>query len=336
MKRLVVLGVLALGLAIFTCSDEKSKADANYPNLGEGLYAELETTKGRILVQLEFEKTPLTVMNFIGLAEGTISFKNRSARLFYDGLTFHRVIKDFMIQGGCPLGNGMGNPGYFFPDEIHPDLRHDRAGIVSMANAGPDTNGSQFFITHKPTPWLDARHTVFGRIVRGQEVVNSIEQGDKIIHISIIRVGEKAKRFVATNEAFANLKAQNAKRLRQLMEDEIKKRWPDLLKTSSGLYYQILKEGSGSKPGLNALVTVHYEGMLIWGNVFDSTYIKNKPSQFRLDGVIAGFREGILAMRRGEKRLLVIPPELGYGRAGAGDVIPPNSWLVFKVELLDF
>jgi peptidylprolyl isomerase len=167
----------------------------------------METSKGTILLQLELEKTPLTVANFVGLTEGTKFYaKNpgespkEQGKPFYDGLTFHRVIPDFMIQGGDPQGNGTGGPGYKFRNEIDPTLKHDRAGILSMANAGPDTNGSQFFITHKETPWLDGKHTVFGHVVEGQDIVNKIQKGDTIKTVKILRIGEKAKAFKG-NEA---------------------------------------------------------------------------------------------------------------------------------------
>lgn len=178
----------------------------------DGLYAEFDTTRGRILIRLEFEKAPLTVTSFVGLAEGKKNYsKDRSAPKpangvpFFDGLTFHRVIRDFMIQGGDPTGSGAGGPGYRFRDEIDPTLRHDRPGILSMANAGPATNGSQFFITHVATPWLDGKHTVFGSVVEGQDVVNAIAQGDKIKTLRIHRVGANAQAFQADQAAFDKL-----------------------------------------------------------------------------------------------------------------------------------
>ena len=172
---------------------------AQYP---EGLYAELKTTRGTIVCQLHYQKTPMTVMNFVGLAQGKIPSTQAPGKPFYDGLIFHRVINNFMIQGGDPQGSGRGGPGYRFPDEIHPSLQHDTAGILSMANAGPSTNGSQFFITHNATPWLDGKHTVFGKVFQGQAVVNAIRQGDRIEKVTVVAVGEAAKQFKVDPVAF--------------------------------------------------------------------------------------------------------------------------------------
>ena len=164
------------------------------PNTNEGIFANIKTNKGLIVIKLEYERAPMTVANFVGLAEGKV--KNTAkpeGTPYYDGIKFHRVIADFMIQGGDPTGTGQGGPGYAFADEIHPELKHDRAGTLSMANAGPATNGSQFFITHKDTPWLDGRHAVFGYVTSGQEVVNAIVQGDVMESVRIERVGKAAK-----------------------------------------------------------------------------------------------------------------------------------------------
>ena len=173
--------------------------------LENGIFAKIKTNKGEILLQLEYQKTPMTVANFISLAEGTnryVADKYKGKR-FYDGLKFHRVIKNFMIQGGDPLGTGAGDPGYKFKDEFVSSLKHDKAGILSMANSGPNTNGSQFFITHKATPWLNGRHTIFGHVLKGQDVVDTIEKNDIIQSILIIRKGKEAKKFKAS-ELFSN------------------------------------------------------------------------------------------------------------------------------------
>ncbi len=194
--------MVVLLLLIFTAGGSIA---AENPPLADGLYAKIMTSKGDILIQLEFEKTPLTVTNFVGLAEGTKNSNRGKGVRFYDGLTFHRVIPDFMIQGGDPDGNGTGGPGYTFPDEIYSTLRHNAPGILSMANSGPDTNGSQFFITHTQTPWLDGKHTVFGRVIEGQDVVNAIRQVDTIKTIQIIRIGKKASAFKADQISFEML-----------------------------------------------------------------------------------------------------------------------------------
>ena len=185
-------------------------APAAAPKLEDGLYARIETSKGDIVARLHYDRVPLTVTNFVGLAEGSIGTEVRGlGKPFYDGLVFHRVIANFMIQGGCPYGSGKGGPGYAFRDEFHPQLKHDQAGVLSMANAGPHTNGSQFFITHLATPWLDQKHSVFGRVVQGLDVVNRIEKGDAIKKIVILRVGEQAQAFKADQAAFDKLREKS-------------------------------------------------------------------------------------------------------------------------------
>ena len=306
----------------------------------EGMYAKIKTTKGDILIQLEYEKTPLTVANFIGLAEGKIKNNKKAiGEPYYNGLKFHRVIADFMIQGGCPDGNGMGGPGYQFPDEIHPDLKHSGPGILSMANAGPGTNGSQFFITHKETPWLDGKHTVFGSVVEGQDVVNAIAQDDLINEVIIEKNGKKANNFDAAKiftseleklKKEAEIKAENAKKA----IEELKK---GATVTESGLAYKITKKGSGPKAEAGKTVSVHYTGKLTDGTKFDSSYDRNQPIDFPLGQgrVIKGWDEGISLLNVGSKATFIIPPDLAYGARGAGGVIPPNATLIFEVELVE-
>ncbi len=306
----------------------------------DGLYAKFNTSKGEILVTLEFEKTPGTVGNFVALAEGDLENSAKAqGQKYYDGLKFHRVIPDFMVQGGCPQGTGTGNPGYQFDDEFHPDLKHNAPGILSMANAGPGTNGSQFFITHVATPWLDNKHTVFGRVEHGQEVVDEVSQDDKIESLEIIRVGKNAEAFNAI-EAFRSFEGSREKRLENEKinsEAELEKLASGFDKTDSGLRYQILQEGSGLKAEKGKTVSVHYKGQLSDGTVFDSSYKRNQPIDFPLGvgQVIKGWDEGIQLLKVGDKARLVIPSNLGYGAQGAGGVIPPNATLIFDVELMD-
>jgi peptidylprolyl isomerase len=311
--------------------------------LTNGLYAKFDTDKGMITVSLEFEKTPMTVSNFVGLAEGTLN-RNEEGKPFYDGLNFHRVIDNFMIQGGCPLGTGTGGPGYKFPDEFDKSLRHSEGGVLSMANSGPGTNGSQFFITHVETPWLDDKHTIFGHVVEGMDVVNSVATGDVIKSVKILRVGLEAEAFKVTKESFqeyvdnfaAASKAKKEKEMAGVIA-EVKKAYPDAIETKTGLRYIVTKAGDGlDSPKFGAQVTVHYEGKLLDGTMFDSSIKRGAPAQFGIGQVIEGWNEALVTMTKGEKRTLIIPPELGYGEAGYPGVIPPNSYLVFDVELLDF
>lgn len=304
-----------------------------------GLYAKFNTSKGEILVNLEFQKTPGTVGNFVALAEGNLENSAKpQGQPYYNGLKFHRVINDFMIQGGCPQGTGTGNPGYQFDDEFHPDLKHDGPGVLSMANSGPATNGSQFFITHTETSWLDGKHTVFGKVVEGQDVVDKIEQGDKIETLNILRVGEDAEQFNAV-EAFRQFEGDRERRIEQqkiAAREELKKVSEGFEETSSGLRFKILQKGTGKKAEKGNLVSVHYKGQLLDGTVFDSSYKRKEPIEFKvgIGQVIPGWDEGILLLQVGDKARFVIPSDLAYGSRGAGGVIPPNTPLIFDVELV--
>ena len=326
---------LVLSLAACASGEER-------PKLDDGLYAEVKTTHGAIYLRLEYERVPLTVANFVGLAEGTIEFQNRAAERFYDGLTFHRVIADFMIQGGDPRGDGSGGPGYSFPDEIVPELTHDGPGVLSMANAGPNTNGSQFFITHAATPWLDGRHTVFGRVVQGQEMVMAVRQGDVIEELNILRIGADAEAYVvdqarvdALLERVGGRSPRAATEERSAAEEIITATWPDAVATGSGLRYVITAAGTGTdKPQTGQNVTVHYTGKLLDGTVFDSSHARGSAAQFTIGQLIAGVDEALLDMVEGEQRTVIIPPDLGYGSRGVPGVIPPNSFLVFELEFI--
>lgn len=305
----------------------------------DGLYASLKTTKGTILINFEFEKTPGTVGNFVALAEGNLENKVKpQGTPYYNGLKFHRVIADFMIQGGCPLGTGTGSPGYSFDDEFHPTLKHDKSGILSMANSGPASNGSQFFITHVETPWLDNKHTVFGQVIEGQDVVDTIAQNDVLESIEIIRVGENATKYNAV-EAFRTFEGSRLKRAeaaKKAQEELLESVSAGYEQTNSGLRYKILQKGTGNKAQKGKNVSVHYKGMLLDGSTFDSSYSRKEPIEFTLGigQVIAGWDEGIQLLKVGDKARFVIPSDLAYGSRGAGGVIPPDATLIFDVELM--
>ena len=308
--------------------------------MNNGLYAKFNTTKGEILVNLEFEKTPGTVGNFVALAEGNLENDAKpQGTPYYNGLKFHRVIPDFMIQGGCPQGTGTGNPGYSFDDEFHPDLKHNGPGILAMANSGPATNGSQFYITHVATDWLDNKHTVFGNVIEGQEIVDTISQGDSIDSIEILRVGDAAEKFKAI-EAFRTFEGSREQRIADAIkaQDEIlDKESAGFDKTTSGLRYKILQNGNGKQANKGDMVSVHYKGQLLDGTVFDSSYKRKQPIDFNvgIGQVISGWDEGIQLLKVGDKARFVIPSELAYGSRGAGGVIPPDAPLIFDVELMN-
>lgn len=306
----------------------------------DGIYAKFSTNKGNILIKLTHDKTPGTVGNFVALAEGDLENSARAQGTpYYDRLTFHRVIPDFMIQGGDPNGTGSGGPGYNFEDEFHPELKHDTPGVLSMANAGKGTNGSQFFITHVPTPWLDNNHTVFGRVVEGQEVVDSITEGDLMQQVEIIRKGTEAEKWNAVENfrQFTGAKAEREAAAKKTQEAILASLSEGFDATKSGLRYKIIQKGEGKKAEKGKTVVVHYKGMLAEGAEFDNSYKRGNPIEFPLGmgNVIAGWDEGIQLLQVGDKARFVIPSHLAYGAQGAGGVIPPNATLVFDVELMN-
>ncbi len=370
MKKNILFAFLIIA-SFYSCKDDHS-------NLPDGLYAKIETNKGEIIVQLDFEKAPITVANFVTLAEGKNEFvtnENLKNKPFFDGLKFHRVIKDFMIQTGDPLGTGSGDTGYKFKDEFS-DLKFDDGGVLAMANNGPATNSSQFFITHLATPWLDGKHTIFGHVVeKGMDIVNKIEQEDYINKITIIRNGEAAKKFNAAklfHDYFsvesenqiknAAIEAENKKvydEKYKTVRDEKIAYFAELkaksVKTPSGLQYAITKKSGGKKPASGSTLAIHYAGFLEDGELFDTSiesvaktygrYDENRAAQNgyqpipfqagKKDGMIPGFIEGLEKLSLGDKAVIFIPSRLGYGAAGAGGVIPPNANIIFEIELLD-
>ena len=347
MKKQTLILLFAVVLSAFACQKQA------YPDLGDGLYAEFKTNKGTFVTELFYKAAPLTVANFVSLAEGTNENVDSTykGKKYYNGLTFHRVVKDFMIQGGDPQGTGQGGPGYKFPDEFNDTLVHDSKGILSMANAGPGTNGSQFFITLKPTPFLNNKHSVFGEVVKGQDVVDSIgnievaqrsKPAEDVVmeEVNIIRKGKDAKSFdapmVFKQEINKEEERKAAKKAK--LENELNNLGKGYEKTESGLRYKMIetnKEGESPKRGQT--VKVHYTGTLTDGTKFDSSYDRDQPIEFPVGTgrVIPGWDEGIMLLKTGEKARFIIPPHLGYGERGAGGgLIPSNAILIFDVELV--
>lgn len=333
--------------------------------MAPGMYAVFETTKGKIICQLEFEKTPMTVASFVGLIEGNFQGAGKSfTEPYYDGIKFHRVINDFMIQGGDPTGTGRGGPGYRFPDEIVDGLKHTGPGILSMANSGPSTNGSQFFITHKATPWLDGKHTVFGHVVQGQDVVDAIEQNDTMDKVTVLRVGEKAKAFNAT-ETFQTLYAPfyeefvvwpayvdsvskmpiadfNAGFYEMIKASLPKKQAKKLKQTNSGLVYLLNKRGKKKlmvTPG--DTLDVHTEGLhrSTEKPFFNTRDAGAESMKFQFQNprrrMVNGFEEALQLMGPGGSGTFYLPYHLGYGVGGnPGAKIKPYEDVTFKIEVL--
>ncbi|MCS5592790.1 MAG: peptidylprolyl isomerase [Gammaproteobacteria bacterium] len=309
----------------------------SFASQDEGIFAHIQTSKGEIIVKLAYQQAPLTVINFVSLAEGTKVSNKELGVPFYDGISFHRVIADFMIQSGDPKGTGMGGPGYLFMDEFS-KLKHDKPGILSMANSGPTTNGSQFFITHIPTPWLDGKHSVFGSVTEGMSVVNSIEQGDTIEHVTIKRVGENASNFATGENAFnAELAAKSSvnkaalEKQIQAFEEMAVATFPGAQKNDSGYFSLSTQAGAGeeAKSGNNISIEISIE--LIDGTVLQAS---GNPVRFRLgNGEILGIIDSAATgMAVGEERLAIATYQQSFGERDTG--IPMNSILVFKLKRL--
>ncbi|WP_034920551.1 peptidylprolyl isomerase [Gillisia sp. CAL575] len=371
MKRLSMLLVCAVLLGLVSCKED-------YPDLKDGLYAEFNTNKGSFIAELYYKETPTTVANFVSLAEGDshkMVDSTSKGKKYYDGLIFHRVIKDFMIQGGDPTGTGSGDPGYKFPDEIVDSLSHATKGTLSMANAGPGTNGSQFFITLAPTPWLDGKHTIFGKVLEGQAVVDSIgmvktvardkpEQDVVLESLKIIRKGKEAKDFKAaktfeSNLANAKVKEEEAEVAKSEMKKENASKFMALKEEAkeleSGIKIHYLEKGEDVKIPEGSMVMVNYAGYFEDGTLFDTSWQDVAEQNGALNHVkrdqmgyqpmatkygpdapmIPGFRDGITSMNVGDRAVVFIPSHLGYGERGAGGVIPPNTDLIFEIEIVE-
>ncbi len=359
------LQITFLSIILISCKS------SNYSDLEDGLYADIQTEKGSILVKFSFEETPIVVANFVSLAEGNNDYVAEKfiGKPFYDGLTFHRVSKGFLIQGGDPKGNGTGGPGYQFEDEFPTNddanllFSHDKAGILSMANSGQDTNGSQFFITQKAMPDLDGVHSVFGYVVEGQNIIESISEGDVMKKIEIIRVGIAAEKFIASKifgEYFESL--ENESRIRKEKNKQAKIDFLNFIaeaeiksdKLQSGLKIYFITKTDGEKPKTGAKVNVFYAGYFTTGELFDSNrreiaelYNKYDSKRDKREGykpvamdfgpdatLISGFKEGLRQMKVGDKALLFIPSHLAYGTHGLGQ-IPPDTDLIFELEIVE-
>jgi cyclophilin family peptidyl-prolyl cis-trans isomerase len=342
-----------------------SSCKSAYKDLNDGLYVDMQTTKGSILLQLYPEETPLTVANFVGLAEGTHPKVTDSlkGKRYFDGNRFHRVVPNFILQCGDLTETGRGTPGYQFADEFPKDstggfkYKHDAPGVLSMANPGPpNTNGSQFFITHKAAPWLDGKHSVFGKVVKGQNVVDSIVKLDTILSVKIIRLGSIAKNFDATKaftegeitaseaqkEKLEEAKKAELARYNQYLEAKkanyTKMGADKVTATASGLKVLKLKSATGKKVVTNKPISIHYTLYLGDGKRLQSTLDDGgKPFTFQIDDknkpLITGFKEGLAQLRQGEKARLFIPYYIAYGENGGGP-FPPKADIIFEVEIL--
>jgi cyclophilin family peptidyl-prolyl cis-trans isomerase len=365
MKKLTFL-FLALAMAFVSCQNK-------YPDLEKGVYAEFVTNKGTFVAKLYNEQTPLTVTNFVALAEGSNDMVDSiyKGKPFYDGLIFHRIIKDFMIQGGDPKGDGTGNPGYRFPDEIVDSLKFTKKGLLAMANSGPGTNGSQFFVTLKETPWLDGRHTIFGEIVLGQEIIDSLgalpttKPGDKpvdsvfIQKVSILNTSNaKIGSFndeMAKLDAAKKVEAENKAKIGTEVAVALNELRANAETLASGVQVIFTNKGDGPKPAEGSQILMNYAGYLANGTLFDSNIqeVEEKfgmlnpdkvtnggyipaPSEYGLNAkLIPGFREALLMMSVGDKTTVFIPAQLAWGESGAGNLIPPNSDVIFEIELVE-
>ena len=348
-KKTILAGLLAI-MMLTACNAAGSKGKNMEALKGkEGVFAVLETEKGTIILNLFYKETPMTVSNFVGLAEGTLDAAK--GKPFYNGLKFHRVISDFMIQGGDPQGNGTGGPGYKFADEFVEGYVFDKPGKLAMANSGTNTNGSQFFITHVPTDWLNYKHTIFGEVLEGQDIVNAVAQGDTIKSLTIVRQGKDAEAFKVTQASFDALKAEGTKKAAEFqkklasikekeMFGQIKYKIDGFTKTDDGIYYKVVKAGSGSVCGKGKKVTVEYKGYLPTGQIFDASKEfhpqGHEPLDFTTAGgqMISGFDLMVQEMKYGETRTIYLPPAMAYGDMAPQIGLPADTYLCFDIKLV--
>ena len=333
---LIAMVLITLPIALWASGSDEE--------LESGLYAEMTTNRGTMVFRLDYTRTPLTVTNFCGLAEGTIPNAVRGSNPFYDGLSFYREAPGYAIFSGDPTGEGSGGPGYTIPRESGALISAGAPGVLVMDGFVTESSGSRFFITLEGDAFLDGKYTPFGRIVAGERVLRKLRKGDVIESVAILRVGPEANRFKFDAPAFEAL--QKAARAAEL--EELRKANPTLAqavvdlgnerrKTSSGIFYRVDTAGSGDKPRGGSRVSMHYTGTLLDGTVFDSSRPRGQTFDFTLgqDGVIPGWIEMVMDMKTGETRTAIIPPSLAYGQQGYGP-IKPDSWLIFEMELVSF
>jgi len=350
-------------LIVWMCTASVTvSANSTEEKYAKGIYAELNTNKGLIVLILEFKKVPMTTANFVGLAEGMI--KNSALPdgvPYYNGTRFHRVVPNHVIQAGAPFSTDKTGPGYVYPNEIYPGLSHNRAGVLGMANGGPHTNGSQFYITLSDRSYLDGDYTVFGHVIQGMDVVNNIVQGDVIESVKIVRVGREAEEFKPDTDSFQKLIKMAEQRVKK--EEERKKRteakiiqrnWPGAIEAENGSKFIIVKKGKGDKQETGTKLKVVYTGQFLDGRMFSSSTEEGKPVpageaepfifEVGKSSVNPGLDAALMDMRKGEKRIVIFPAHLAYGTGGfyarekKGEkrfVISPNTTLVYEIELLD-
>lgn len=323
----------AAGRAALACAAALAMAACGGPD--DGLYARIVTDQGRLLIRLHHDRAPLPVAAFVGLAEGVLGPAG-----FYDG-SLVAIASEQLVMAGETGPRGTAGVEWDIPDQFHPELRHDRPGVISLFTEGPHTGSARFVITRRAAPELDGVYPVFGQVADGRETLARLRAGNAIRRIRIVRVGAEARRYRVDRDGFAELRAQVAQELLRALAErdrrahaEFRRRWPDAAATESGLLYVVHRAGAGPPPDFGAKVMLRYTGWLLDGAQFGAS--GPEPAEFTIGAVVKGLEEMLLAMRRGERRTVLIPPDLGYGAMGVPGTVPPRAFLIFDVELVDF
>ena len=329
-KRILPILITLLISPFFLTGEESS-------DLTEGIYARLSTPRGDLIYQLDYRNLPLTVSNFVAQAEGNAETSE------YDNLSFYRVVKGYALFSGASPESGQNDAEYTFPREQSGSFSSSEPGALMMESRNNEDQGSRFLILVEGDSFLDSKYSVFGKLISGAEILPKIKENDDF-SIDIIRVGTEAESFRPDEETVSSLITAAREKNRQLFAEEnpgvanvLNQLGEDIQVSETGIYYKIVQEGSGAKPRPGDTVQMHYSGKLVTGEEFDNSYMRGEPFSFTLgeDGVIPGWVETALSMQPGEQRTVVLPPELAYGERGYGP-IPPDSWLIFDIELIDF